>query len=253
MRTPCCTGWIPEPFVFFLVMAVLTSVIKSGVALLFLFAFFIAMWCTCRIQKYILVLAGKLKVLLAFIFLLWLILGLFGSSWRQFRAIPYFETMIPFVNGQSIHFCFDWYDLYKGAVYSLRIFLLGFIFYAVLPTHATGEIILGLQKWRISYALAFGIGLIFQIIPMIITELNAIMGLKLQGLRLRLRLGDQGEELCDIFPAPFIPCYQQGTGDFPGNALLSAEFRRPQIYLYEGIKATKYDALFANDQPNNWL
>ena len=48
-------------FVFFLVMAVLTSVIKSGVALLFLFAFFIAMWCTCRIQKYILVLAGKLK------------------------------------------------------------------------------------------------------------------------------------------------------------------------------------------------
>ena len=63
-------------FVFFLVMAVLTSVIKSGVALLFLFAFFIAMWCTCRIQKYILVLAGKLKVLLAFIFLVWLILGL---------------------------------------------------------------------------------------------------------------------------------------------------------------------------------
>ena len=97
-------------FVFFLVMAVLTSVIKSGVALLFLFAFFIAMWCTCRIQKYILVLAGKLKVLLAFIFLLWLILGLFETPAVQGGPI-FFETMIPFVNGQSIHFCFDWYDL----------------------------------------------------------------------------------------------------------------------------------------------
>lgn len=66
-------------FVFFVVMAVLTSLIKSGVALLFLFAFFIAMWCTCGIQKYMLILLSKLKVLLLFIFLLWLVLGLFET------------------------------------------------------------------------------------------------------------------------------------------------------------------------------
>ena len=120
-------------FLFFLVMAILTSVIKSGVALLFLFAFFIAMWCTCRIQKYILVLAGKLKVLLAFIFLLWLILGLFETPAVQGGPI-FFETVMPFFNGQGISICFDWYDLYKGAVYALRIFLMISSFYTVLLT-----------------------------------------------------------------------------------------------------------------------
>lgn len=132
-------------FLFFLVMAVLTSVIKSGVALLFLFAFFIAMWCTCRIQKYILVLAGKLKVLLAFIFLLWLILGLFETPVVQGGPV-FFETVMPFFNGQGISICFDWYDLYKGAVYALRIFLMISSFYTVLLTTNFSEIILGASE-----------------------------------------------------------------------------------------------------------
>ena len=231
-------------FVFFLVMAVLTSVIKSGVALLFLFAFFIAMWCTCRIQKYILVLAGKLKVLLAFIFLLWLILGLFETPAVQGGPI-FFETMIPFVNGQSIHFCFDWYDLYKGAVYSLRIFLMISSFYTVLLTTNFSEIILGLQKWKISYALAFGIGLIFQIIPMIITELNAIMEAQ----------SSRGLEIEDCGWVTKVKNYV--TFSLPllfrviskGQAIsLAMHYYQLNFAVrrstYKGIKATKYDALF---------
>ena len=87
----------------------------------------------------------------------------------------FFETVIPFVGGQSINFCFDWYDFYKGAVYSLRIFLMISSFYTVLLTTNFSEIILGLQKWHVPYSIAFAIGLVFQIIPMIITELQAIM------------------------------------------------------------------------------
>ena len=60
-------------------------------------------------------------------------------------------------------------------MYALRIFLMISSFYTVILTTNFSEIILGLQKWKIPYALAFGIGLVFQIIPMIITELKAIM------------------------------------------------------------------------------
>ena len=61
-------------FAFFVAMAVLTSVIKSFVALTFLLLFFIGMWKSCHIGKQILTLLSKLKILLLFIFLLWSIL-----------------------------------------------------------------------------------------------------------------------------------------------------------------------------------
>lgn len=161
-------------FAFFIVMAIVTSLIKSGVALLFLFAFFLCLWCICGIQKYIMILLSKLKVLLMFIFLLWLVLGLFETPVIDGGPV-FYQNVFNFINGQTITICFDWYDFYKGAVYALRIFLMISSFYTVLVTTNFSDIILGLQKWRIPYSIAFGIGLVFQIIPIIITELQAIM------------------------------------------------------------------------------
>ena len=160
-------------FVYFIVMAVVTSVIKSGVALLFLFAFFLAIWIYCGITKYIGMLAMKLKVLLCFIFLLWLVIGLFSEP-ETGKQFIFFEREFQLF-GKPVYFCFDWYDLYKGAVYALRIFLMVSSFYTVLLTSNFSEMILGLQKWKIPYSIAFGIGLVFQIIPLIIDELRAIM------------------------------------------------------------------------------
>ncbi len=161
-------------FLFFIVMAVLTSLTKSGVALLFLFLFFVGIWCLCAIQKHMLILFGKLKVLLAFIFLLWFFIGLFQRP-EMAGGLVFYQAVIPMPGNGEITICFDWYDIYKGAVYALRIFLMISSFYTVLLTTNFSEIILGLQKWNISYAFAFGIGLVFQIIPMIIAELKAIM------------------------------------------------------------------------------
>ena len=48
-------------------------------------------------------------------------------------------------------------------------------FYTVLLTTNFSEMILGLRKWHIPYSVAFAIGLIFQIIPITIKELQAIM------------------------------------------------------------------------------
>ena len=48
-------------------------------------------------------------------------------------------------------------------------------FFRVLITTNFSEIILGLCKWHMPYGISFAVGLVFQIIPIIITELKAIM------------------------------------------------------------------------------
>jgi len=161
-------------FAFFIIMSVLTSLVKSGVALLFLLAFFIGLWSICKIGKEISVLLSKLKVLLLFILLLWIVLGAFKPMEVDIGFII-FQKDFPVLNGNTISVCLDWHDFYKGIVYSLRIFIMISSFYTVLLTTNFSEIILGLQKWHIPYAVSFGIGLVFQIIPIIITELQAIM------------------------------------------------------------------------------
>ena len=160
-------------FAFFIIMAVATSLIKSGVALLVLFIFFLLMWTVCRVNKYMMQLLGKLKILLAFIFLLWFVLGLFETPAAEGGPIFCYKEFS--LLGKDMIFCFDWYDFYKGAVYALRIFLMISSFYTVLITTNFSDIILGLQKWHVPYAIAFAIGLVFQIIPIVITELKSIM------------------------------------------------------------------------------
>ena len=160
-------------FAFFVVMAVLTSVIKSFVALAFLLVFFMVIWKSCHIGTHILTLLSKLKILLIFIFLLWLVLGLFQLPKVEGGPV-FYKTTFSWVGQQHI-FCFDWYDFYTGAVYSLRIFLMISSFYTVLLTTNFSEMILGLRKWHIPYSVAFAIGLVFQIIPITIKELQAIM------------------------------------------------------------------------------
>jgi len=157
-------------FVFFIIMSVLTSFVKSGTALLFLFVVFTAIWITSHIGKFIIVLAKKVKVLLLFIFLLWLVLGAFKINEGP---VIYRTALTLFDN--SYTFCLDWFDLYKGSVFALRIFLMISAFYTVILSTNFSQIILGLRSWNVPYAVAFGIGLVFQIIPMIIKEFSTIM------------------------------------------------------------------------------
>ena len=157
-------------FFFFIAMAILTSLIKTGVALLFIFIMFMIIWVSCRIGKYILILLKKLKVLILFIFLLWMILGMFTVN----EGPSIFSTNLA-VFGKEFTVSFEWFDIYKSYVFSMRIFLMVSSFYTVIISTNFSEIILGLRKTKVSYAVAFGIGLVFQIIPMIIKEFYAIM------------------------------------------------------------------------------
>lgn len=157
-------------FVFFIIMSVLTSFIKSGVALLFLFIVFLAIWLTGRIGQYMVVLAKKVKVLLLFIFLLWLVLGAF-----RINDGPVIYRTVFTIFQHKFTFSLEWFDFYKGGVFAIRIFLMISSFYTVILSTNFSQIILGLRSWRVPYALAFGIGLVFQIIPIIVKEFSTIM------------------------------------------------------------------------------
>lgn len=157
-------------FLFFIVMSVLTSIIKSGAALLFLLVVFTAIWITSHIGKYIVVLAKKVKVLLLFIFLLWLVLGAFTVN----EGPAIYRTGFSIFRN-SYTFSLDWFDLYKGTVLATRVFLMISAFYTVILSTNFSQIILGLRSWKVPYAVAFGIGLVFQIIPMIIKEFSTII------------------------------------------------------------------------------
>ncbi len=157
-------------FLFFIVMSILTSFVKTGVALLFLFIVFTAIWTAGHIGKYMVVLLKKVKVLLLFIFLLWLVLGAF-----RINEGPVIYRAAFSLFGSSHTLSLEWFDLYKGAVFAMRIFLMISAFYTVILSTNFSQIILGLRSWNVPYAVAFGIGLIFQIIPMIIKEFSTIM------------------------------------------------------------------------------
>ncbi len=157
-------------FTFFIIMSVMISFLRSGVALAFLFLAFIVIWTVGRIGKYMLTLLYNIRVLLLFIFLLWLVLGLFKVN----EGPVIYRTAFNLFN-RPFTFSFEWFDLYKGGVLAMRVFLMIASFYTVILSTNFSQIILGLRSWRVPYALAFGIGLIFQIIPIIVKEFTTIM------------------------------------------------------------------------------
>lgn len=157
-------------FLFFVAMAVVTSFVKNGPPLVLLMGFFLIIWITSHIGKYMFVLFVKLRVLLIFICLLWLVLGLFQVN----SANPLFGTQFDIL-GRNVNLSFEWYDIYKGLVFSTRVYLMVASFFTIIVTTNFSEIILGLRKLKLPYSISFGIGLIFQIIPIIIKEFYAIM------------------------------------------------------------------------------
>ena len=227
-------------FVFVLAMAVLTSLTKSLVALVFLLIYFLIIWTSCGIMKEMAQLFKKLKVLLIFIFLLWLIMGLFEE--------PPVELFPVFFKSQTgpVSICFDWYDFYKGIVYALRIYLMIASFFTVLITTNFSEMILGLCKWHIPYSVAFAVGLVFQIIPIIIGELNAIMEAQSsRGLEIEQCSWATKVKNYIIFS---FPLFFRVIGKAQAISLAMHYYKldfSTKRSSYKTIKASKHDLIFA--------
>ncbi len=226
-------------FVFFLLMALLISICSTGWALLFLFVFFLGLWIKGKILKEMVFLAKQLKILIIFLILLWLIIGLFSP--------PQVEGPI-FWQGKvfNIDICFDWYDIYKGVISALRLYLMVASFFTVLVSTNFSEIILGLTKWHFPYSLSYGIGLVFQIIPIVITELNAIMeaessrGLEIEKCSWATKIKNYL-----IFAVPlFFRVLNKGHSISLGMHFYKLNFGVKRT-SYKTIKATKNDLWFS--------
>ena len=226
-------------FVFFIAMSVLTSVVKTAWALLFLLAFFIVMWAIGGIMKEMMFLAKQLRALMIFLVILWFLIGMFSPP-----AVPgpiFWEGKV-----LGLNICIDWYDLYKGSVSALRLYLMVSSFFTVLVTTNFSDIILGLTKWHIPYSISFAIGLIFQIIPIVIEELNAIMEAE----------SSRGLEIEDcgwvtkvknylIFAVPlFFRVLNKGHAISLGMHFYKLDFSVKRT-SYKTIKATKNDLYFS--------
>ncbi|MBR0438388.1 MAG: energy-coupling factor transporter transmembrane protein EcfT [Clostridia bacterium] len=227
-------------FVFLVAMAILTSITKSLVALLFLGVFFLVIWISCGILKEMIQLLKKLKILLIFIFLLWFVLGLFEEPPVDYGMIIYKGSIGP------VSICFDWYDFYKGAVYVLRIYLMIASFFMILITTNFSEMILGLCKWHVPYSIAFAVGLIFQIIPIVIGELNAIMEAQSsRGLEIEQCGWATKVKNYIIFSFPlFFRVIGKGQAISLAMHYYKLDFSRKRS-SYKTIKASKRDVIFS--------
>ncbi len=150
-------------FIFFVIMAVVTSFMKNGFALIFLFIALSVIWFVGKIHKEMFSIFYKLKWLMVFIVLLWVVMGAFTKD-------P--GSLVLFRKGVI---SLELYDIYKGFLYAIRLFMMVATFFTVIVTTNFSEIILGLRRIKIPYVIAFGIGLVFQMIPIVIKEFNAIM------------------------------------------------------------------------------
>jgi energy-coupling factor transport system permease protein len=146
---------------------------------------------------------------------------------------------------KEFNICLDWYDIYKGFVYSLRIFLMISSFFTVLLTTNFSEIILGLRKWRFPYAAAFAIGLVFQIIPIIISELRSIMEAQSsRGLEIDECSWATKVKNYIIFSMPLLfRVINKGYSISLAMHFYKLNFS-VQRTSYKMIKATKYDVVF---------
>lgn len=227
-------------FLFFISISVLTSLIKNGVSLLFIFLFMLIIWLKSKTGKYMLSVMVKLRVLLIFIMLLWLIIGIFTEN---IGDIIYYGQLSIF--GNSINIFFEWFDIYKGLVLALRIYLMISSFYTIIISTNFSEIILGLRSLKVPYSISFGIGLVFQIIPMIITEFYAIMeaqssrGLEIEKCGVRKKIKN--------YVTLSLPLLFRALSKGHAISLAMHYYKldlKKERTSYKMIKTTKYDYIF---------
>ncbi len=157
-------------FIFCMVMAVLSGIISTGPALLFLMAVFVTIWIIGKMSSYFVLLLKSTKNFI----LMMGIIGLIVSLLQENPGTPIFRKMFE-LGTMKIGISFEFYDIYKFLCFILRTLLMFGSFYIVIVTTNFSDIILALSKWHVPGAVSFGIGLVFQMIPIIINEFNAIM------------------------------------------------------------------------------
>lgn len=147
--------------IWFVVMTLMTVYYKNLLVLGLFIAGCGLLWGISRLGREIAGMLKRLAPMLVLAFLTWLLIGSFQHSGGA--ALLHYGR-----------FTMEEGDLLTALTASARIFLMVSVFYTLIMTTNFSEIIFGLQKLRLPFKAAFMCGLVFQIIPMMISEFQTI-------------------------------------------------------------------------------
>ncbi len=218
--------------IWFIVMTLMVVFYKNLVVLALFTAGCVMLWVMSGIMREMSGLLRGLLPMLVLAFLTWLIIGSFQN------------------NGGHVlwgigNFAIEDKDLLKSVVAADRIFLMVSVFYTLIMTTNFSEIIYGLQKLGLPFKAAFMCGLVFQIIPIMISEFQTIAdaqrarGLELDkgGLVARLR-----SYSAILFPL-FIRAIQSGQSISLSMHIYNLNFKQKRS-SYRTFRITAKDLQF---------
>ncbi|WP_276352140.1 energy-coupling factor transporter transmembrane component T family protein [Cohnella caldifontis] len=218
---------------WFLGMTILTVISRNPYVLGMLLAGSLLLWTLSGLVKEAGGMARRLLPLLAMAFVTWLLIGMAKNGG---------EAALLTVGSWELEPA----DLWKAAVSACRIFLMVSSFYTLIMATNFSEMIYGLQKFRVPFKAAFMVGLVFQIIPMMISEFQTIAdaqrarGLELDkgGIAVRIR-----RYSAVLFPL-FIRTIQSGQAIALSMHLYGLQFARRRS-AYQKFRISGKDIRFA--------
>lgn len=218
---------------WFMTLTLLVVLYRNLHVLCLLLAGCIITWVASKLYKEVLGLLKRLSPLLIMAFLTWVFIGSFESN--NPTALFSFGDVL----------AIEAYDLEKAIVSTIRIFLMVSVFYTLIMTTDFSELITGLRKLGIPYRAAFMVGLVFQIMPIMISEFQTIAnaqrsrGLELDKGTIIVRIKNYSTIL---FPL-FIRSIQMGQNISLSMYLYKLDFSKKRS-SFKDISLSKLDVQF---------
>lgn len=220
--------------VWFFVSAVLIAVCQDLSCALYMGVLFVILWFATKLHREIFRLFRSLFPYLFMIFFVWVLILIFKEN----------GTLPPIWKYGIL--CVDWADFTRGIMTLIRVFLMISTFYILILSTNFSEIIAGLHKLHIPYKAAFSVGLVFQAIPIMVSEYETIRdaqrsrGLEVDKGSILTRVKNYGVVLFPLFIRVLNKSQNMTTAMFIYKLDLTGK-RKP----YKDTKASWRDLVFA--------
>lgn len=149
---------------WFVLVSVMAAFLRDFTQIVLLLLPMFWIWWKSELLHRTALLFKNLLPILLFAFIMWLTIGAFHTDSKD--AAPLY---------QSGSITLETVDFSNSIATVLRIFLMVSVFYTLIVTTNFSEIIYGLRRLKLPYPAAFGVGLVFQVIPNIVREFHTII------------------------------------------------------------------------------
>lgn len=149
---------------WFILVSIMAAVLRDALQIILLLIPMVWIWWKSELMRRMGLLFKNLLPILLFAFIMWITIGAFHVD---------NPTSTPLYQSGAI--CLETEDFANAIATVLRIFLMVSVFYTLIVTTNFSEIIYGLRRLKLPYPAAFGVGLVFQVIPNIVREFRTII------------------------------------------------------------------------------